>query len=94
MWFGDFAYSNGQKNLNLVLLKERYLKVLSGSPTPCSLCNYDDFVTSDETSCGIGEKKAEDVDKFDLIRLQTNQMATVQSLKRTSQSTRVKDNIK
>lgn len=41
--------------------------------------------TSSEKNCGIWGKIAEDMDKFDLIRLQTNQMATVRSLKRTSQ---------
>lgn len=50
--------------------------------------------TSSGTSCGTSEKKAEDMDKFDLIGLQANQMATAQSLKRTLQSRRVKGNIK
>lgn len=83
------------KNLNLVLLLNwDFKKYYQARPPPTASVTMMILWHQMKQAVAFGEKKAEDVDKFDLIRLQTNQMATVQSLKRTSQSMRVKDNIK
>lgn len=88
-------HSNGEKKSHLAItIKETFFLSIIRLPSPIASATMMILCTSSEKNCGIWGKIAEDMDKFDLIRLQTNQMATARSLKRTSQRTTVKDSIK